>query len=44
MALIRHTNRRHITGSPHMPHLEQIALHATILTLTLAAVAVNLLS
>ena len=43
MALIRYTNRRQTTGSPFMPHIEQIALHATILTHALAVVAFSLL-
>jgi hypothetical protein len=38
MAIIRHNQFRHPVGPPRVPHLEQLALHAIVLTLAVLVV------
>jgi hypothetical protein len=43
MAIIRHGNYRQAGGPPRVPHIEQLALHATILALAVTVVLVTLI-
>ena len=38
MTILRHAHYGRPSGSPHIPHIEQMALHAVILALTLTVV------
>ena len=41
MAIMRHSHDTRHTGLPRTPHLEQLALHATILALALAVALIK---
>jgi hypothetical protein len=43
MTIIRHSHYRRAAGPPRIPHLEQLALHATILALAVTVVLVQVL-